>query len=115
MGNYVERKDKGINFFWTGSSPIKAINKDNFSVLWEGYLLAPASGNYIFTIETDGGARLEINEDLVLEHKMYIEEETKERTDIWLLDEISRMKVSNSEKLRTSSKNIHLGGGSKFK
>ena len=48
MGSFKERKDSEINFFWTGTSPLKGLNSNNFSVKWEGYLMLLTLANLSF-------------------------------------------------------------------
>ena len=40
------RIDENINFYWESGSPAPALNDDNFSVRWTGYLVPPVSGTY---------------------------------------------------------------------
>ena len=53
LGNFIEKRDSYINFFWTGTSPMKGINPNNFSVKWEGFIKAPYTGEFIFSIESN--------------------------------------------------------------
>ncbi len=43
--------DPAIDFNWQEGSPQKKIGNDNFSIRWQGSLIAPAAGEYL--IETD--------------------------------------------------------------
>ena len=115
-GNFKERKDDVINFFWTGTSPLKGLNSNNFSVKWEGYLNAPYTGEFIFTLECDDGAALTLNNELIITHNMHtVEKERKERTDKWLDSEVKKRVSGKSNLNKSISKPIHLSGGSKFK
>ena len=109
LGSFIERKDAQINFDWTGSPPIKDVNPNNFSILWDGYLLAPYTGSYYFAIECDDGASLEINGQIIINHNMGSAIETPLRQ----LIENEQKKNSNPNK--SVSKEVKLTGGSKFK
>jgi hypothetical protein len=116
IGNFSERKDNSINFEWTGSSPKKGINKNNFSVKWTGYLNAPYSGKYVFTLESDDGSALTINNELIISHNMHTaEKENASRTERWLNNEISKKSNPKKNHFKSSSEKIHLVGGSKYK
>jgi len=52
----------------TGSPDASAgIVKDNFSIRWEGDFVAPASGNFQFSVTTDGRAKIRVGEKVVIE------------------------------------------------
>lgn len=116
IGSFFERKDNTINFNWTGASPKKEINANNFSVKWSGYIYAPYTGQYNFAIECDDGASLSINGELVISHNMHTAAaENSNRTERWLLNEISKKSNPNKNFLKSNSKKVHLSGGNKFK
>lgn len=116
IGSFVERKDDTINFEWTGASPKKGINKNNFSVKWTGFLYAPYSGKYVFTLESDDGSALTINNELIISHNMHTAaKENASRTERWLNNEISKKSNPNKNHYKSSSEKIHLIGGSKYK
>lgn len=57
-GNEIVDTPSVIDNEWGRSSPIAGIGNDNFSVRWEGTLLAPANGDYTFRVRSDDGVRL---------------------------------------------------------
>jgi beta-glucosidase len=59
--------DKEINFDWGAMSPAAGINEDNFSVRWTGKLKAPESGKYTIGIAGNGGMRLVVDGQTVIE------------------------------------------------
>ena len=61
------RKDEQINFNWGSLSPSKEIGEDNFSVRWTGKLTAPETGKYTLGWRSNGGARIFLDDKLVLE------------------------------------------------
>lgn len=68
IGNPIISKDETINFDWTGTSPIKGTNPHNFSIIWEGFIVPPYTGEYFFTLHADNGGVLFINDKAVISH-----------------------------------------------
>ncbi|MDI7276259.1 MAG: PA14 domain-containing protein [Anaerolineae bacterium] len=60
------RDDPAVNFAWGTGSPGSPVNVDNFSVRWTNWVSFSA-GTYRFTLRVDDGARLYIDEVLVLD------------------------------------------------
>lgn len=61
------RTDPAIDFDWAQSSPAPAINADNFSVRWTKSETFAQAGKYTFTMMSDDGAKLYIDNNLVLD------------------------------------------------
>jgi hypothetical protein len=58
----IERIDAGVNFdFDTDSPEPETIPYDNFSIQWEGSLLAPETGEYEIIVRCENGMRLWLN------------------------------------------------------
>jgi beta-mannanase len=77
VGNYYANKtlsgssvytriDPQINFSWKNGSPSSLVPKDSFSVRWSGYLLPQYSENYTFYINVNDGARVWVNNQLLI-------------------------------------------------
>jgi len=60
------RNEAQINFDWKGGSPGNGIGNDHWSARWSRDLNLPA-GNYRFTIRVDDGARLYVNNRLIID------------------------------------------------
>lgn len=60
------RDDRTIDFTWGNGSPAGEINNDNFSVRWQRSLGLEA-GNYRFEVTVDDGARLWVNNHLLID------------------------------------------------
>ena len=58
-----EREDKALDFDFAEGSPGEEIKPDQFSIAWNGSLLAQETGFYEFKIVTPNGARLYVNAD----------------------------------------------------
>lgn len=61
------RSDEQVDFNWGSVSPAPEINADNFSVRWTGRLTAPESGKYQFGWRSNGGVRIFLDDQLVIE------------------------------------------------
>lgn len=59
----LDREDPRIAFDFGEGSPVEGISADQFSIAWDGSLLAPSTGWYEFRIRTPNGARLYLNGD----------------------------------------------------
>ena len=57
----LERIDPQIDFFWLEDAPDPAVPKNHFSVRWEGWIKAPAPGDYEFLVASDDGIRLSLD------------------------------------------------------
>ncbi|RYE91206.1 MAG: hypothetical protein EOO75_09090, partial [Myxococcales bacterium] len=62
------RVDPVIDYEWTSSGPgVPGIGTSNYSVRWEGRVKAPVTGLYTFETLTDDGARLWVNNQLLVD------------------------------------------------
>ncbi|MFO1500914.1 MAG: PA14 domain-containing protein [Verrucomicrobiota bacterium] len=66
-GQPITRVDPAINFWFGDNAPISGIQADNFSVCWLGQIQAQFSEAYTFTIVSDDGVRLWIDDRLVID------------------------------------------------
>lgn len=56
-----------VDFIWGNGSPSTAeVGNNDFSVRWTGYLYAPASGTYTLGTNSDDGARLYVDGNLII-------------------------------------------------
>lgn len=60
------RIDKNVNFDFGTDPPHKEISANRFSVRWSGKLLAPATRNYRFDLICDDGAKVYIDNKLLI-------------------------------------------------
>jgi hypothetical protein len=66
----VQATDATVDFDWGTAAPRPLVPADNFSVRWEAYVAAPASGEYTFVVsvaEADEALRLYLDNVLILE------------------------------------------------
>ena len=52
---------------WAANSPTTGLPVDNFSVRWEGFVNAPVTGIYTFSVTGDDGIRLWLNNQLIVD------------------------------------------------
>jgi sugar lactone lactonase YvrE len=64
------RQDAAIDFNWGGGSPGTGVPADNFSARWQRYVSFDA-GTYRFTVFTDDGVRLWVDDKLLIEAWQY--------------------------------------------
>ena len=62
------RRDATINFNWALGAPGAGMPVDNFSVRWTGRLLPTKSGKYEFRTPVQGGVRLYVGGELVIDN-----------------------------------------------
>ena len=63
----LERVDSNINFDWGATSPDISIPFDNFSVNWKGNIQPLYSDVYYFSIVSDNGRRLTVNNAVIID------------------------------------------------
>jgi alkaline phosphatase len=63
----LSRTDAQINFGWGSRSPDPSINADNFSVIWAGEIEVAFSESHTFYVRTDGGVKLWVNDELIID------------------------------------------------
>ncbi|HWS89564.1 MAG TPA: glycoside hydrolase family 3 C-terminal domain-containing protein [Pyrinomonadaceae bacterium] len=61
------REDAQIDFNWASLAPAAQVPADNFSVRWTGKLRAPDSGKYFIGLAGNGGVRLTLDGQTVVE------------------------------------------------
>lgn len=62
------RTDTSVNFEWGSSGPSALINPKTFSVRWTGRVLPTHTGKYSFYTQSDEGARLWVNGQLLIDN-----------------------------------------------
>jgi|GEM_PF-2754884 len=64
----LRRRDEAINFDWGDGGPDPAFLPDEFSVRWINTINIESAGTYRFVVEVDDGARLFIDDELLLDN-----------------------------------------------
>ena len=84
----VKRVDENVDFDWGEESPVpEELEAHEFSVRWQGSVLAPDTGEYEFILRTEHAARLWINEMEQPLIDAYVRANTDKefRATMWLL------------------------------
>jgi len=62
----LTRVDPVVDFDWGSGAPAPSVDADNFSLRWTGQVRAPVTGNFVFTTVSDGGVRVWVNGQQVI-------------------------------------------------
>lgn len=63
----LARIDTTVNFNWNGNAPDSLLPPDYFSVRWMGFVRPLFSETYTFTVRSDDGCRLWVNDQLIID------------------------------------------------
>jgi hypothetical protein len=58
----LERVDPTVNFEFGENAPIEKVEADEFSIRWQGSLIAPETGDYEFIVRSEHVAKLFVND-----------------------------------------------------
>jgi len=87
------RVDDQINFDWGLAAPDSTLAKDNFAIRWSGVIRAPQQGEYELLVIANSGARIWIDEKLVLENGNLASRRTGARVPVKLDPSLHSMRV----------------------
>jgi mono/diheme cytochrome c family protein len=59
----IDRLDPGVRFDFKTNSPDPKIKPEEFSIRWQGSVLAPETGDYEFIVRAENGLRLWVNDE----------------------------------------------------
>ncbi len=62
------RLDPRINFNWGEKIPIFKVERDSFTVRWQGFIMPDHTDTYTLRLESDDGARLWIDDELLIDN-----------------------------------------------
>jgi len=62
----IIRRDKVVDFSWNDKTPISGKMADHFSVIWEGFIKAPDTGEYSIGINACNGVRFYFEDSLMI-------------------------------------------------
>lgn len=105
----LDREDTRIAFDFGEGSPADGIAADQFSIAWDGSLIAPATGWYEFKIRTPNGARLYLNGDRQDGDGNHRDDSGAKR-QVALIDSW----VSSGTDVRESTARVYLLGGRSY-
>ena len=81
---FLEARVEAVDFNWGGGAPASNVPADNFSVEWNGRIVAPVTGTYYFSTVSDDGVRLLLGNQLVIDNWTNHGPTTDTGSAIWL-------------------------------
>lgn len=57
----TEQTEPNVDHDWGTNNPLPTVNADNFSTIFSGKIYAPVQGTYTFTVDSDDGVKLWVN------------------------------------------------------
>jgi beta-glucosidase len=63
----LTRVDQNVDFSWSSGNP-GITNNDNYTAQWDGYFVAPESGDYYFGAVVDDFMEVRVNGVTVVSH-----------------------------------------------
>ena len=108
-GHKLDREDKRLDFDFGEGEPVPGCSAEQFSIAWQGSLLAAETGVYEFRISTPNGARLYLNGD-VRAGDQNQRDDTDARRQSALIDAW----VSSGPEVRQATAKIALLGGRSY-
>ncbi|MEO5913927.1 MAG: DUF1592 domain-containing protein [Luteolibacter sp.] len=105
----LDREDPRIEFDFGEGPPAADISTDQFSIAWDGSLIAPATGWYEFRVRTPNGARLYLNGDRQ-------DGDGNQRDDSGAKRQVALIDawVSSGEEIRETTARVFLLGGRNY-
>ncbi|MBK8967538.1 MAG: PQQ-dependent sugar dehydrogenase [Lewinellaceae bacterium] len=95
------RIDSTINFMWNDAAPDPALPSDYFTVRWMGFVQPLYSEMYTFSVRSDDGCRLWINDQLVIDQ--WVPQATTEHS--------GQIQLTGGKKYRIRLEYLEIGGG----
>ena len=105
----LEREDAALEFDFGEGPPVEGCSAEQFSIGWQGSLLAEDTGFYEFRLSTPNGARLYLNRDFREGDKNFRDDSDARRQPA-LLDEW----VSSGDSVREATARVFLIGGRRY-
>ena len=66
----VTRVDSQVAFDWGDGSPDASVENDTYSISWQGGIMVPQKGEYVFYTSSDDGVRLYVNDMLIIDRSV---------------------------------------------
>jgi hypothetical protein len=105
----LEREDAAVDFDFGEGAPVEGCSAEQFSIAWQGSLLAEDTGDYEFRVSTPNGARLYFNRDF-REGDRNARDDSDARRQPALIEEW----VSSGDKVREATARVALIGGRRY-
>ncbi len=104
-----EREDAALDFDFGAGPPVEGCSAEQFSIAWEGSLLAEETGFYEFRLRTPNGARFYLNRDFRDGDKNFRDDSDARRQPA-LIEEW----VSSGDVVREATARVFLLGGRRY-
>jgi len=105
----LDRTDPVIDFDYKEGPPAEGVDPTQFSIAWEGSIVAPSTGSYEFRVTTPNGVRLYVNADL-REGDRNMRDDSSAPSRIPLIDGW----VSTGKEVRQLQARVELLGGRRY-
>ena len=105
----LDREDPRLEFEFGEGAPAEGITPDQFSIAWDGSLIAPATGWYEFRLSTPNGARVYLTGER-LEGDGNLRDDSGAKRQTALIDSW----VSSGAEVRVNTARIFLLGGRSY-
>ena len=105
----LEREDAAVDFDFGEGPPVEGCSAEQFSIAWQGSLIAEDTGEYEFRVSTPNGARLYFNRDF-REGDRNMRDDSDARRQPALIEEW----VSSGDKVRMATAKVFLLGGRRY-
>lgn len=105
----LERVDAALDFDFGEGPPVEGCSAEQFSIAWQGSLIAEDSGHYEFRLTTPNGARFYLNRDFREGDKNFRDDSDARRQPA-LIEEW----VSSGDKVREATARVYLLGGRRY-
>lgn len=105
----LEREDKALDFDFGEGPPVPGCSAEQFSIAWQGSLLAPDTGFYEFRSRTPNGVRFYLNRDFRDGDKNSRDDSDARRQPALIEDW-----VSSGDNVRETSVRVFLLGGRSY-
>ncbi len=97
----LARIDSTVNFLWNDAAPDPSLPADYFTVRWMGFVQPLYSENYTFSVRSDDGCRLWVNDQLIIDQ--WVPQATTEHS--------GNIQLQGGKKFRIRLEYLEIGGG----
>jgi hypothetical protein len=105
----LEREDTALDFDFGEGAPVEGCSAEQFSIAWQGSLVAEDTGFYEFRLHTPNGARFYLNRDF-RDGDRNMRDDSDARRQPALIEEW----VSSGDKVREATARVYLLGGRRY-
>jgi RHS repeat-associated protein len=93
----VSKLDQTVDFSWADGAPASGVPADNFGVRWQGYFVAPTTGDYYFGGIYDDTFKIYVNDQLVMNGGSVVSSTTYGSSVHLQAGQVSKIKIEMTE------------------